>query len=133
MLKFVQPPNDFSYGWIIPQFRLPSLLSRLSFLLLPLFYAMLRYLVERLRVMVCPKWTKSLAQPIAVDDVVEYLIGCFEHQETSGKIFDVGGADVMVDYPFYSCLCCSLKEILSLYLFSFCKFLPIAGIAFHRM
>ena len=39
-------------------------------------YAMLRYLVERLRVMVCPSWVKSLAQPIAVDDVVEYLVGC---------------------------------------------------------
>ena len=36
-------------------------------------YAMLRYLAERLRVMVCPKWVKSLAQPIAVDDVVKYL------------------------------------------------------------
>lgn len=58
-------------------------------------YAMLRYLVERLRIMVCPKWTKSLAQPIAVDDVIEYLIGCFEHQETAGRIFEVGGADIM--------------------------------------
>jgi len=33
-------------------------------------YAMLRYLVERLRVMVCPSWVKSLAQPIALDDVI---------------------------------------------------------------
>ncbi len=58
-------------------------------------YAMLRYLVERLRVMVCPSWVKSLAQPIAVDDVVEYLVGCFEHPETSGKIYDIGGPDKM--------------------------------------
>ena len=58
-------------------------------------YAMLRYLVERLRVMVCPSWVKSLAQPIAVDDVVEYLIGCLEHEETTGKIFDIGGPDRM--------------------------------------
>jgi len=56
-------------------------------------YAMLRYLVERLRIMVCPSWVKSLAQPIAVDDVIEYLIGCMEHQETSGRIFDVGGPE----------------------------------------
>ncbi|MFB5602878.1 MAG: NAD-dependent epimerase/dehydratase family protein [Candidatus Nitrosomaritimum aestuariumsis] len=58
-------------------------------------YAMLRYLVERLRVMVCPSWVKSMAQPIAVDDVVEYLIGCYEHNETAGKIFDIGGPDKM--------------------------------------
>jgi uncharacterized protein YbjT (DUF2867 family) len=56
-------------------------------------YAMLRYLVERLRVMVCPRWVKSLAQPIAVDDVIEYLAGCMEHQETSGRIFDIGGPE----------------------------------------
>lgn len=56
-------------------------------------YAMLRYLVERLRVMVCPKWVKSLAQPIAVDDVVEYLIGCMENKETAGRIFEIGGPD----------------------------------------
>ena len=56
-------------------------------------YAMLRYLVERLRIMVCPKWVKSLAQPIAVDDVIEYLIGCMEKPETTGKIFDIGGPE----------------------------------------
>ena len=58
-------------------------------------YAMLRYLVERLRIMVTPSWVKSLAQPIAVDDVVEYLIGCMNHPETSGKIFEIGGPDIM--------------------------------------
>ena len=58
-------------------------------------YAMLRYLVERLRFMVCPSWVKSLAQPIAVDDVVEYLVGCMENDETSGQVYDVGGPDKM--------------------------------------
>ena len=56
-------------------------------------YAMLRYLVERLPVMVCPSWVKSLAQPIAVDDVIEYLSGCMVHQETAGKIYEIGGKD----------------------------------------
>ena len=58
-------------------------------------YAMLRYLAERLRVMVCPKWVKSLAQPIAVDDIVKYLVGSMENSITSGKIFEVGGPDKM--------------------------------------
>ncbi len=58
-------------------------------------YAMLRYLVERLRVMVCPSWVKSLAQPIAIDDVIDYLIGCIETPETTGKIFDIGGPETL--------------------------------------
>lgn len=58
-------------------------------------YAMLRYLVERLPIMVCPSWVKSLAQPIAVDDVISYLAGCMEHSETSGKIYEIGGKDKM--------------------------------------
>jgi len=58
-------------------------------------YAMLRYLVERLRIMVTPSWVKSRAQPIAVDDVVAYLVGCMNHPETSGKIFEIGGPDIM--------------------------------------
>ena len=58
-------------------------------------YAMLRYLVERLPLMVCPSWVKSLAQPIAVDDVIEYLAGCMGHPETSGKIYEIGGSDKM--------------------------------------
>ena len=56
-------------------------------------FAMLRYLVERLRVMVCPKWVKSLTQPICLNDVVEYLARCMEIQETEGKIFDIGGPE----------------------------------------
>jgi len=56
-------------------------------------YAMLRYLVERLRIMVCPSWVKSLAQPIAVDDVIQYLVGCMEKPETTGKIFEIGGLE----------------------------------------
>ena len=58
-------------------------------------YAMLRYLVERLPVMVCPSWVKSLAQPIAVDDVVHYLLECLKKPETAGKIFEIGGPDKM--------------------------------------
>ena len=56
-------------------------------------YAMLRYLVERLPVMVCPSWVKSLAQPIAVDDVILYLRGCMEKPETTGRIFEIGGPE----------------------------------------
>jgi uncharacterized protein YbjT (DUF2867 family) len=56
-------------------------------------YAMLRYLVERLPVMVCPSWVKSLAQPIAVDDVIFYLAECLSKPETIDQIFEIGGPD----------------------------------------
>jgi len=56
-------------------------------------YAMLRYLVERLRIMVCPSWVKSLAQPIALDDVIQYLVGCLAKPQTIGKIFEIGGPE----------------------------------------
>jgi uncharacterized protein YbjT (DUF2867 family) len=56
---------------------------------------MLRYLVERLRLMVCPSWVKSLAQPIALDDVVDYLYGSIFKPQTVGKIFEIGGPDKM--------------------------------------
>lgn len=58
-------------------------------------YAMLRYLVERLRVMVCPSWVRSMAQPIAVDDVVTYLAECLSCRQTAGKILEIGGPDKM--------------------------------------
>ena len=58
-------------------------------------YEMLRYLAERLPVMICPKWVESLAQPIAVDDVVAYLAECIKHLETVGQVFEIGGPDVL--------------------------------------
>ncbi|MGY5145080.1 MAG: NAD(P)H-binding protein [Candidatus Nitrosopumilus sp. metabat.KBP569_Feb_25m_nospike.7] len=58
-------------------------------------YAMLRYLVERLPLMVCPKWVKSQTQPIGVDNVVDYLIGAMKNSETAGKILEIGGPETM--------------------------------------
>ena len=58
-------------------------------------FEMLRYLVERLPVMVCPKWVLTRSQPIAVDDVVSYLAHALEIRETEGRTFDIGGSDVL--------------------------------------
>ena len=58
-------------------------------------YAMLRYLVERLPLMVCPKWVKSLTQPISVDNVIDYLVGTLENTSTIGKTFEIGGPEIM--------------------------------------
>lgn len=58
-------------------------------------FEMLRYLVERLPVMVCPKWINTRIQPIALNDVIEYLAGCLMNPETAGKTFDIGGPEVL--------------------------------------
>jgi len=58
-------------------------------------FQMLQYLVERLPVMVCPRWVFTRCQPIAVSDVVEYLARCIYVKETEGKVFDIGGPDVL--------------------------------------
>lgn len=56
---------------------------------------MLRYLVERLPIMITPSWVQTPCQPIAIRNVLEYLKGCLEHPETSGETFDIGGPDIL--------------------------------------
>jgi uncharacterized protein YbjT (DUF2867 family) len=60
-------------------------------------FEMLRYLTERLPVMVTPRWVHSRIQPIAVRDVLRYLVGCATLPPEVHRSFDVGGPDVM-DY-----------------------------------
>jgi uncharacterized protein YbjT (DUF2867 family) len=58
-------------------------------------FQMLQYLVERLPLMICPKWVLTKSQPIAVDDVVEYLVRSIDVHKTKGKTFEIGGAEVL--------------------------------------
>ncbi len=58
-------------------------------------FEILRYLVERLPVMTTPRWVHSLNQPIAIRDVIGYLIGCLKHPETTGKTYDIGGPEIL--------------------------------------
>lgn len=52
-------------------------------------------LVRRLPAMILPRWTESLTQPIALDDVVRAVAHCVGNPECFGRTFDVGGPDVM--------------------------------------
>ncbi|MDP7421866.1 MAG: NAD(P)H-binding protein, partial [bacterium] len=59
-------------------------------------YEIIQHLVKRLVVCFLPRWArKNKCQPIAVRDVIKYLVGCLEVRETSGKSFDIGGKDVL--------------------------------------
>jgi uncharacterized protein YbjT (DUF2867 family) len=58
-------------------------------------FEMLRYLVERLPIMVCPKWIDTRIQPIALRDVLAYLVGCLMNASTAGQTFDIGGSEIL--------------------------------------
>ncbi len=58
-------------------------------------FEILRYLAERLPVMVTPKWVHTPCQPIAIADVLGYLQGCLAAEETRGGTFDIGGPDIL--------------------------------------
>jgi uncharacterized protein YbjT (DUF2867 family) len=55
----------------------------------------IRALVDRLPVMVCPRWIGVPTQPIALNDVVRYLAGVCGNERAYGAAFDVGGPEVM--------------------------------------
>lgn len=58
-------------------------------------FEMLRYLTERLPVMVTPKWVRSRTQPIAIRDVLAILAGCARLPPQVNRAFDIGGPDVL--------------------------------------
>ena len=58
-------------------------------------FEILRYLVERLPVMVTPRWVSTEAQPIAIQNVLHYLVACLDCPETVGRTLDIGGAEIM--------------------------------------
>jgi len=58
-------------------------------------FEILRYLVERLPVMVTPRWVATRCQPIAVGDVLHYLVACLDEPRTRGATLDIGGPDVL--------------------------------------
>ncbi|HSR31620.1 MAG TPA: NAD(P)H-binding protein, partial [Anaerolineae bacterium] len=59
-----------------------------------LSFEMIRYLTERLPVMICPRWVYTRIQPIAIRDVMSYMVGALEVPESAGRIIEIGGADV---------------------------------------
>ncbi len=57
-------------------------------------FEILRYLVDRLPVMVTPRWIDTPCQPIGVRNVLYYLVGCIEEPRTIGGTFDIGQPEV---------------------------------------
>ncbi|MCA9953277.1 MAG: SDR family oxidoreductase [Ardenticatenaceae bacterium] len=58
-------------------------------------FEMIRHLTERLPIMITPKWVHTRIQPIAIDDLLSYLVAALEQPESAGKVIEIGGADVL--------------------------------------
>ncbi len=60
-----------------------------------LSFETVRYLVERLPIMVAPRWVDSRCQPIAVSDVLLYLTAALQREDLAGQVLEIGGPDVL--------------------------------------
>jgi len=58
-------------------------------------YELFKNLVAKMPIVLVPSWAETECQPIAIRDVIKYLVGVLETPETSGKAFDIGGKDVL--------------------------------------
>jgi uncharacterized protein YbjT (DUF2867 family) len=58
-------------------------------------FEILRYLVERLPIMITPKWVRIESQPIAIRNVLYYLVKCLERESTTGNTYDIGGPNIL--------------------------------------
>lgn len=58
-------------------------------------FEMIRYLTERVPVMICPRWVFTRVQPIAIVDVLNYLVAALATPDSAGRIVEIGGSDVL--------------------------------------
>lgn len=57
-------------------------------------FEMIRYLTERVPLMICPRWVFNRIQPIAIRNVLDYLVAALKTPDSSGRVIEIGGADV---------------------------------------
>ena len=60
-----------------------------------LSFEMIRYLTERVPVMICPRWVRTRTQPIGIREVLEYLAAALAVPESTGRIIEIGGSEVI--------------------------------------
>jgi uncharacterized protein YbjT (DUF2867 family)/uncharacterized protein YndB with AHSA1/START domain len=60
-----------------------------------LSFEMIRYLTERVPIMICPSWVYTRIQPIAIRNVLDYLVATLDLPESAGQIVEIGGANVI--------------------------------------
>lgn len=73
-------------------------------------FAILRRLVQRLPLMLCPSWTSTLSQPIDLDDLLKVLHSCLTDESVQGHVWDVGGPKVMTYQEMMGAMATSLGK-----------------------
>ena len=73
-------------------------------------YEIMQYLVKRLPVIPFPRQARNKCQPVAISDVIKYLVGVLEVTETAGKDFDIGGKDILTYIKMLKILACLLDK-----------------------
>ena len=58
-------------------------------------YEIILHLVKRLPIIPVPIWARNFCQPIGIRDVIKYLVGVLEIKKTTGRVFDIGGRDIL--------------------------------------
>jgi uncharacterized protein YbjT (DUF2867 family) len=77
-------------GVAVTEFRAAAIIGSGS-----LSFEMVRYLTERVPLMICPRWVYTRTQPIAIRDVLNYLVAALQVPESAGKIIEIGGANIL--------------------------------------
>jgi uncharacterized protein YbjT (DUF2867 family) len=77
-------------GVPVTEFRAPIIIGAGS-----MSFEMIRYLTERLPILPTPAWINTLCQPIAIDNILDYLITSLNEPRSTGTIFEIGGPDVL--------------------------------------
>lgn len=77
------------YGPAITEFRSAVIIGAGG-----ISFEMIRYLTERLPIMICPRWVTTRIQPIGIDDVVSYLVEAPEVADSAGKTIDIGSPSI---------------------------------------
>jgi uncharacterized protein YbjT (DUF2867 family) len=82
-------------GRILRESGVPTIELRASIIIGSgsLSFEMIRALVEKLPIMTTPRWTRSLAQPIAIEDILAYLLAALEAKPAVEGVFEIGGAE----------------------------------------
>lgn len=75
-------------GCVVLEFRASIVIGSGS-----LSYELVRALVQRLPVMICPKWVSVQTQPIAVEDLLAYLVAALDWDGSENRVFEIGGPD----------------------------------------
>ena len=76
------------YGIPVTEFRAAIIVGSGS-----ISFEMIRYLTEKLPIMICPRWVYQKVQPISIEDVLAYLLAALTTPESSGRVIEIGGSD----------------------------------------